>query len=195
MSAIRTFIAIQLPTSIHDQLSVVLDQINQPPVPGVRWVPPHNIHLTLRFLGDVSPTSLKSLAGAIHGEASRHKPFEITVEGLGAFPSKQRPRVIWVGITAPGALARLQHGIENEANHLGYPPEERPFSAHLTVGRVSSHAAPAEIQQVSQRLEQINPGKLGSFTVDSVKIFKSDLNPSGSIYTVLYSLPLSEEKK
>jgi RNA 2',3'-cyclic 3'-phosphodiesterase len=197
MSAIRTFIAIHLPDWIQQKLAEVISQICTPPLSAVRWVPSQNIHLTLKFLGDVSPASLNILIDVVNKEVTRHRPFEIKVSGLGAFPSIQRPRVIWVGIFAPQNLLRLQRGIESETNRLGYPPEEKHFSPHLTLGRISTHANPQEIQLISRKLEAVKIGDLGSFQVDNVQVFRSDLNPGGSVYTPLFTANFStiSEKK
>jgi 2'-5' RNA ligase len=187
MTAIRTFIAIHLPVTLQDKIGQVVHQLDQPKTSAVRWVPVRNIHLTLKFLGDVSPANLNILKEVLFAEVARHRSFEISIGGLGSFPGPQRPRVIWVGVHAPPSMLRLQHAIENEAKKLGYPPEERPFSPHLTLGRVASNASPQEVQQIARRLESIKVGELGTIEVESVQLFRSDLQPGGSVYTQLYS--------
>ena len=141
MSVIRAFIAISLSSEIHQKLDEVIYGLkNRLPKAPIRWVPANNIHLTLKFLGDVSVSNLEILTKMIQAEVSRHEPFEISVGELGVFPSAHRPRVIWVGIEAPQELYSLHHGIETEMHRLGYAAEERPFSPHLTLGRVSRNA-------------------------------------------------------
>lgn len=195
VNAIRTFIGIHLPEWIQQKLGETISRINTPPLGAVRWVPAHNIHLTLKFLGDVSPANLNTLVGVLRAEAARHKEFEVEIEDLGAFPSIQRPRVIWIGVKAPPILLRLQHGIESETRKLGYPTEDRPFSPHLTLGRVSSHASPFDVQQIARRMEGTQVGLLGNVSVDSITIFRSDLNPGGSVYSVIQTASLAMDYK
>jgi len=153
-------------------------------------VAPHNVHLTLKFLGDVSPTTLQELAEAIKVETVSHGMFSISVGGLGAFPSPRRARVIWVGLEAPPALEALRRGVEAAAAQLGYAPEGRPFSPHLTIGRVEQNASAADLQRIRAALEATKVGLLGTQQVEALHIFKSDLQPGGSVYTHLYTMPL-----
>jgi 2'-5' RNA ligase len=112
------------------------------------------------------------------------------IGGLGAFPNVRRPRVIWVGTEAPPELNALQRAIEAETHKLGYPIEERPFSPHLTLGRISQNARPEEVTQVARALSMVNIGEIGRVHVGQLHLFRSDLRPSGAVYTSLYSFPL-----
>jgi 2'-5' RNA ligase len=109
------------------------------------------------------------------------------VEGIGSFPNSRRPRVIWVGLHAPAALESLQRGIESASARLGYTPEEKGFSPHLTIGRVKQNLSALEIQHIRAGLEEIKIGLLGTVHVDAAHLFKSDLQPAGSVYTRLFS--------
>lgn len=191
MNAIRTFVAISLPDPIHERLDEIIIRLKKAGVSGVRWVPAQNIHLTLKFLGDVSPANLDLLEKILQPEISRHHPFEITIGGLGAFPNLRRPRVIWVGVKTPPALENIRHAIEAETQRLGYAAEERPFSPHLTLGRISHNASPQEIQQIASVLSVQTAQQLGTIRVKNVQLFRSDLRPGGSVYTSLFSFPLS----
>ena len=191
MPTIRTFIAIDLPESIQHELDRVINQLKGPNTFAIRWVIASNIHVTLKFLGDISSSSLETLAQALKAEASRFQPFEVSVAGLGAFPNNRRPRVIWVGLHAPPSLETLQHGIEAATRKLGYSPEERPFTPHLTLGRVSHNASLEKIHQISLAISNVEIGELGKFTVNSVRIYRSDLKPSGSVYTPLVTTQLA----
>ena len=191
MSVIRAFIAIDLSPEIRRNLdgvsSALKEQLNRAPV---RWVAAEGIHLTLKFLGDVSLSNLDVLKKILEGEVSRHSRFEISVGKIGAFPSTHRPRVIWVGVEGPAELFAVQRGIETETSRLGYAREERPFSPHLTLGRVSRNASPAEIRAIGEAID-INPaGFLGALRVEGVNLYRSDLRPSGAVYTRLFSAPL-----
>lgn len=192
MNVIRAFIAISLSEEVHRGLEQVLQDLKtRLPGGAVRWVPARNIHLTIKFLGDVSLASQEMLTTMLRTEAARHPSFEISVGGLGAFPTPRRPRVIWVGVEAPAELASLQRGVETEMARLGYAPEERPFSPHLTLGRVTRNADPGELQRLSNVLDTYKVGFLGVTRVQAIHLFRSDLQTSGAIYTRLYSAPLS----
>lgn len=191
MAVIRAFIAISLPEPLQRKLEEVINGLKGRLGNGaVRWVTGANIHLTLKFLGDVSPANLEMLKKIMQAEASAHPAFEIGVGGLGAFPSMHRPRVIWVKVGAPPALKALQRGIEHETTRLGYDREDRAFSPHLTLGRVNRSASPREIQQIGELLEQTTLGPVGVVKVEQVSLYRSDLRPGGAIYTCLFSAPL-----
>jgi len=187
MSVIRAFIAIDLPLSIQTGLDEIIRKLKSPASQAIHWVPAKNIHLTLKFLGDVSPANLELLKKIVAAEAGRQAAFEFTVAGMGAFPSILRPRVVWVGVQAPPALASLQRAIDVETQRLGYAAEERAFSPHLTLGRISHKASPQEVRQAAEVLQSAQVGDLGRCFVDSVKIFRSDLQPGGAVYTQLFS--------
>jgi 2'-5' RNA ligase len=189
MTAIRSFIAIDLNAHVQNLLGEVINQLK--PLTGntVRWVPENNIHITLKFLGDTSPTNLEILKKIISVEANRVQPFELTVDGLGAFPSIRRPRVIWVGIQAPPALFALQRSIDTETQRLGYTPEDRPFSPHLTLGRLAHNASPEEIRHAGEILAASNISVQSTFKVKTVVLFRSDLQPGGAVYTPIHIAP------
>jgi 2'-5' RNA ligase len=195
MTVIRAFIAIDLSPEILQELEEVLvnykTQLKNVPV---RWIPAMNIHLTLKFLGDVSVSALKILTDIIMTEVSNHYRFEITVGGSGAFPNLHQPRVIWVGIEAPHELTAIQTGIEAATARLGYTREERAFSPHLTIGRVSRNATSQDVKSISSTLEKIRIGFLGATWVEKVHLYRSDLNPQGAIYTKLFTASLLEKK-
>jgi len=187
---LRSFVAVEIPAGIQSAIAQSTAGLQKAlPRPLVRWVAAQNLHLTLKFLGDVSPANLERLAEALKVEAARLTGFELSVGGLGAYPTPRRARVFWVGIEAPAALASLQRLVEGIAARLGYPAEERPFSPHLTIGRVGQNATAADLARIRTLLEETVVGPLGTARVDAVQIFKSDLQPSGSVYTHLYTLP------
>jgi len=191
MAVIRAFIAIDLSAEIIQRLEEVAGQLKQR-LAGmqIRWVPVENIHLTLKFLGDVSLTNLEVLKKILLSEASNHPTFEMSVGELGAFPSLRRPRVIWVGVTAPSELNALQHGIESETARLGYQRENRGFSPHLTLGRVSRNSPSQEARQIGQVLDSFKVGFLGATRVLEVYLYRSDLRPGGAVYTRLMTASL-----
>jgi len=193
MSVIRAFIAIDLsPEILHrlEQVSVLL-KTRLEGVP-VRWALVDNIHLTLKFLGDVSLANVEMLKNILKTEVNEHHAFEISVGGLGAFPSSRRPRVVWVGLEAPAELMAVQNGVESAMARLGYAREERPFSAHLTLGRVSRNAIGRDERLIGEAIEAIKLGFLGVTRVNEVHLYKSDLHPNGAVYTRLSTASLKE---
>lgn len=193
MSVIRAFIAIDLSAEIQEKLEQISRQLRQQ-LRGspIRWVHTQNIHLTLRFLGNVSLANLEVLENILLSEASHHGSFEISVGELGAFPSTRRPRVILVGVQAPQEMGQLQHSLEEAIRRLGYAPEEREFKPHLTLGRVSRSANSTEVQQIGQVLDNTNIGFVGAMHVRSVNLYRSDLQPSGAVYSCLFTANLLE---
>jgi 2'-5' RNA ligase len=191
MSFLRVFIAIELPARACDAIQKQTSRLRQTLGSDfIRWVPCQNMHLTLKFLGDTAVTHLDFLKQMLVREAELHSQFEMQLGGVGCFPNQRSPRVLWVGIHAPSDLTSLQRGIESGASRLGYKPESRPFSPHLTIGRVRENASLVEIQKIRSVLETVQPGNITIVKADSVHLFKSDLQPGGSVYTKLFSTPL-----
>lgn len=195
MDAVRAFIAVALSDDARQQLGEIEKQIQtrsgESARRAVRWVPAANIHLTLKFLGDVSTANLQSLDRILRAETIHHLAFPFVIEGTGAFPNIRRPRVIWAGARHSPELMRLQKAIDLETSKLGYPSEERPFSPHLTLGRVSQQARPEELALVAKALEQVQPGEIAAMQVETVHLFRSDLRPGGPVYTSLYRYTLN----
>lgn len=191
METIRAFIAIELPSAIQEKLGEVINRLKSQNSSAVRWVTPHNIHITLKFLGDVSINNLQVLTQILASEVSRFHPFEIRIGRLGAFPNLRQPRVVWVGVQAPPILENIQRGIEAETRRLGYVAEERPFSPHLTVGRMSHNATQDDVRQIAVILSNTRVEELGTVQVEAVRLFKSDLQPGGAVYTAITNAQLS----
>ena len=191
MPVSRSFIAIELPDTIHEQLRKTILQLS-PATRAVRWVAPENIHLTLKFLGDVDSSLIPKIQDALKREATRCPTFTFQVSGMGAFPNLRRPRVVWIGVQAPPEIARLVQAVENATVPLGFPTEERSFSPHLTLGRVSQHASPNEVAALGALLARTAVGVLGETTVDSITLFRSDLRPTGAVYSPLSHVKLAD---
>jgi len=188
---LRSFIAIELPPELQQVIFRETAGLRAAlPRPLVRWVAAKDIHLTLKFLGDISPDGLESLAESLRAEAVRHAAFEAWVGKVGAFPHPRRPRLIWVGFEAPAALSAVQRGVEAACIRAGYSPEDRRFMPHLTIGRIPPSASAADLEHARLALQRDQTGVLGKMRVDAIHIFKSDLRPDGPQYTRLYALPL-----
>jgi len=191
MNQIRTFIALDFPLSILESIEQQTKRLRQTlGDDAIRWVPSHNMHLTLKFLGNAPISHLDFLKQMLTQVADSTHPFDLQIGGIGSFPNSNRPRVLWVGLHAPAALATLQKAIEESSQRLGYEKEERPFSPHLTLGRVRQGLDGKVLQKIGNALSTIQLGKIGTARVDSVHLYKSDLNSEGSVYTKLFSTPL-----
>lgn len=190
MNQIRAFIALDLPPSIQQTLEKQTAPLRQSLGEDfVRWVSPHNMHLTLKFLGQVSALHLDFLKQTLTRAADSHPGFDLQIGGLGSFPNSKRIRVLWVGVHAPAALASLQQAIESATAQLGYDKEERPFSPHLTLGRIRQGINTNSIQKIRETLEKIQLGRIGTARVDSIHLYRSD-RAGGTLYTKLFSAPL-----
>ena len=188
---LRSFIAVEIPGEIQSaiQRSTASLQKNISK-PTIRWVESKNLHLTLKFLGDVLPEKLKQLAEALELSLITQGSFEMSVVGLGVFPSAQRPRIIWIGLDAPVALTTLHQNVDAIASKIGFDREERPFSPHLTIGRVGDRTTQADNLKIRTSIEAVSLGNIGTVLVKEVTIFKSDLKPGGPVYSRLYTIPL-----
>lgn len=192
MGLLRAFIALEIPAKVQKDIYHATSSLRNGTGSLIRWVPAENMHLTLKFLGDISPANVEFLTQMIRAEADSHHCFDIHLTGLGSFPSPQRPRVIYIGLQAPTELEALQHAVESAARRLGYESEDRSFSPHLTIGRVKRalRISATDQQKIRHVLEETKIDSLGTARVDSVHLYKSDLKPTGSVYTKLFSAPL-----
>jgi 2'-5' RNA ligase len=187
METIRAFIAIPLPHPLLDRLSALQRQLeSQIPSRSVRWVRAEGIHLTLKFLGDTPTEKLPDIKRALAAVA-RHAPAcTFTVGELGCFPNPRRPRVVWVGVQEPtGRLAALQDAIEEVMAPLGYPPEGRGFTPHLTLGRVRRGARRDDVARVGEVVAGTTVESLAEISGDHFALIRSVLKPTGAEYTTL----------
>lgn len=183
----RTFISIELPQSIKDFLSRIQGQLKSSQA-DVKWVAPKNIHLTLKFLGEIGEKKIDKINTIIEDAAKNINSFYIRISSLGAFPGINSPRVIWVGIDkGDNEIKEIAKGLEEKIAKLGIPKEGRAFSSHITIGRVRSGL---NRERLSQYLKTLGD-KFGSgeekpeFLADSITLFKSTLAPGGPIYETL----------
>lgn len=193
MGLLRAFLASELPSPLQDAIQKATSGLRRTLGDDlIRWVPANNVHLTLKFLGDVSPANLDLIKHMLVTEAAQFPAFDVSVEGIGSYPTPRQPRVLWIGLKGPAVLLSLQRAIELAAARLGYPAEERGYSPHLTIGRVRQNMSAADIQRIRTALEEIQVGQLGNAHVDAIHLFKSDLQPTGSVYTKLFSAALGK---
>lgn len=147
------------------------------------WTRPGNIHLTLKFLGDIDPQRIPGIKQVMVRVFQPCDAFQVSLKGVGVFPNWNKPRVVWIGLDDPGGrLATLQAQLEVNLEPLGWPRESRPFSPHLTLGRLKS---PKGIERLRDEAAALPAPAPAPFQIDSVKLYRSELTPQGSIYTVL----------
>jgi 2'-5' RNA ligase len=184
---IRAFLAIELPDALHPGLAQVQGELKRSRA-DVRWVPVGNIHLTLKFFGNVPEDEIEALAQAARQAAAQAAPLQLQATSAGAFPSPQAPRVVWMGLGGDVLpLTQLFYRLEKAFAALGYPPEGRSFNPHLTLGRVKS---PANRERLAKMLEKLPPLNWPPFEVKELILFQSVLSPQGSKYTPLQVIPL-----
>lgn len=194
MAGIRSFVAIELPDEVRIALADLQGELKtQAPPKVVRWTRPSAIHLTLQFLGDVAPGKIEAAAEALRGTCAGQHPFTFELRGLGVFPNPSRPRIVWVGIAEPGgALAALQRGVTGALAPLGFEAEQRPYTPHLTIGRVAREAGRRELVEVGELVTRTAGGTLGQVFVEHITLMKSDLQPAGAVYSHLAVIPFGK---
>lgn len=186
-ASVRAFVAVELSEEVRENAGRIADQLQQAGQ-GVKWVAPENMHLTLKFLGNVPEELLPRVSDALTDSTRNFGPIELTVGGVGSFPPKGKPRVIWLGVSGQTKrLTQVAGLIDTALETVGFTPENRPYSAHLTLGRIKGGRKKKGGGDTNWRL--ILPDyagvEVGDLTVSEVVLFKSDLTPEGPIYTAL----------
>lgn len=196
MSTKRTFIAIEFPTEVtraiqqfnaalHDNLKK--QQLER----AARFVTPQNIHLTLRFLGDTSPSQLSAIQQGLQQIAPKHTPFNLQLHGLGCFPNLRKPSVVWTAlIGASNTIANLQRDVEALVQRAGYVAESRTFQPHITLARIERSASASDVRRLGAWVEQMSVSETvkswsADLAVQQISFIESTLTPTGSIYTSL----------
>jgi len=171
---------------VRAAIEEVQTQLKLAPV-GVKisWTKVANLHLTLQFLGYVEETVVEKIKAALRLVAAQHQPFDVSVRGGGAFPDEKRPRVVWIGCDdTANRLQALALAVQDAMQPLGFEPEHREFSAHLTLGRIRSPRLDAAL---TRAIDSLKDTSFGTLRVETIHLFESQLHPEGSIYTKLSS--------
>ena len=193
MEPIRCFIAVELPEELRDKLDTLHAQLKSGDQPGVKWVNPYSIHLTLKFLGSVAPDRISPITRAMAEVAKGASPLTLQVGGLGVFPNVRRVQVAWVGLGGEvEKLAHLQQGIESALAGLGFAPERRRFTPHLTLARLRDRASPEERQRLGQLIAETRFEPDYSFPVEAISLMRSQLTREGAIYSQISSVELGK---
>jgi 2'-5' RNA ligase len=189
MTTIRTFIAVELSDEARTALADLQKRLKDAvPPKTVRWTRPQNIHLTLHFLGDVAKSDITQVADALQQSTATYPPFLLRLSGLGCFPNMRRPRIVWAGVTGDTAsLVKLHRDLGQRLQVIDFKPDTRPYSPHLTIGRVKRGLPGPELVELGDRLEQVKSevAELAPLPVRQIGLIKSDLKPTGAVYTPL----------
>jgi 2'-5' RNA ligase len=178
----RTFIAIDLDEEIKKAISEFIQKLDRGDK-HIRWIKPQGMHLTLKFLGDITKEKISDVESALSKTVKDHRPFQLSMKGTGTFPpGKKFPRVLWIGVEENNTLEEIQSRLESDLERLHYPREKRKYHPHLTLGRVK---IPYHLESVLALLDKNKEREFGDMSVNRITLFLSTLKPTGAEYTKL----------
>lgn len=184
---IRAFIAVEIAPETVARIAAAIDELKSK-LPAVRWVAPGSFHLTVKFLGDIEATQVDSIGAALEAAIAPFPRCTINAKGLGVFPGRQRPKILWVGFHGD-ELAQLAAAVESALLPLGFSAETRGFTPHLTIGRWRQSGEPAA--RLKEVLNNWRDHDFGATNIDRVILFHSELKPTGAIYSRLKIIDLN----
>jgi len=180
---VRTFVAVELPGQVHRKVNALVEALSHSGA-NVKWVETENLHLTLKFLGDIDLREVHHVCRAVEEATREVEPFELLLRGAGAFPDPTRPRTLWIGVdTGVEEMVALQTRIEDSLHKLNFPRENRRFTPHLTIGRVKT--GEAGLAELEALIAKHANKEFGLVEVDEVTVFSSQLYRKGPLYDVL----------
>jgi len=180
----RLFLALELAPPAAEETHAAVASLRELE-PGLAWVPAHKLHLTMKFLGDADENSVSALMAASDAVAARHRPFEMELGGVGAFPNFRRPRVVWLGVDPDPRLELLHHDVELAAADVGYEVEGRPFRPHVTLARVREALAPDRAKALARAAREVSYS--ATVPVDRLTLFDSATGVHGAPYRRLHA--------
>ena len=185
---IRAFLAIEPPENVLQEITRLQEKLKREISGRLSWTRPQGQHLTLKFFGDISTEDVKNICSAVQNRIVSEQKLNLKVEKLGVFPDVRRPRVLWCGVTGDvERLSVLQKKIDNDLAAIGFPAEDRPFKAHLTLARIKDSR---DMTGISEALKKHNEFTAGEFNCTELILFQSKLSPQGAIYTKLAEFAL-----
>lgn len=188
--SIRTFIGIPLPEDVVADIAASVAALRRDYFETAKWIAPSAMHITLKFLGDVPENQLPAITDAMHAAAVNIESYRLQPHGFGAFPNQRRPRILWVGtLSPPSSHHRMFNQLETQLHHLGFEPEKRPHSPHITVARIKSKK---QIPWPPENFYVNLFDNYSDFCVNSIVLFKSTLSPQGAKYSRLHETPLTD---
>ena len=191
MEQIRSFIAIELPDELRLKLGQLKARLKSGEQPVVKWVDPNSIHLTLKFLGNIAADRTEEITEMMEEAARGISPFHLDIKELGVFPNLKRAQIAWVGVSGEvDKLKQLQQRLESNLEHLGFTPESRAFTPHLTLARLRNQASPDERQRFGQLIAETR-FEPGTIKVDAISLMRSQLTREGAIHSRISLIKLS----
>ena len=185
---VRSFVAIELPRNVKKGLEQIEYQVKQGGYTGIKWVNPEGIHVTLKFLGNISSEQIIEISKGLEETTQEVSPFHLEIAGLGAFPNLRQPRVLWIAISGEVAkLSRLQQKIDSLLASCGFPKESRPFVPHLTLARLKDSMSPEERKKIGTFIKSLKLEAGFPFDAEAASLMKSQLTPTGAIYSCLFT--------
>ena len=189
----RTFIAVDLPKETLEKIQEIIDYFKlQTPNRALKWVSTKNLHLTIKFIGEISPDILSQVKNMITSTLATQTAFNIGIEGLGMYPNPHKPRVVWLGISNTGPLIAIHNKLDAALKAVDIEPERRDYSPHLTIARVRRKTDIDIVKAIGDTLSQFKVDSLGTIRIDEVRLYQSKLTPEGPIYTPLLSVRLNQ---
>ena len=182
----RVFLAIPLPQHLKDSISAVQRQL-QTLIPSARWIPPENLHLTLHFFGGIGQETLEKIKVSVLSVKGCKRPFLVEVKGLGAFPGRHRPRVLWLDLEPKDQLRQLHQDCNKALLRAGVATESRPYSPHLTIGRLRQQKT-----DLTDLFNTVGHQRIGQLPINELILFKSRLKPGGAEHIPLLTVSLDE---
>jgi RNA 2',3'-cyclic 3'-phosphodiesterase len=189
---IRAFVAFPIPEMITIRICDIQERLKSYRLP-VRWVKPENVHLTLKFFGEISLSTINDIGKVLEDTVRVYAPLMFFIKGLGIFPNIKKPRVLWIGISGDiKPLSEIQANLETNLEKKGFAKENRPFKSHLTLGRIKGDIYPENLFDILRSFSNFTSEP---FEVKELVLYKSELNPSGALYTKLQTVYLDGPKK
>ncbi|MBM3137602.1 MAG: RNA 2',3'-cyclic phosphodiesterase [Chloroflexi bacterium] len=185
---LRTFLAIELPDSTKGNINDHIQTLRSFTKSSIKWVAQDNLHITMKFLGEFDPSHINKLHNLLTHTINSIPVFKIHIDRMGAFPNLRAPKVIWLGFNMSDNLRKIYRCIEESVVNLGYDADDRPFSPHLTIGRIRRDLPGDEIRNIGEAMSIGNFNLQSTFLVERVVFFQSELKKEGPIYSKLFEI-------
>lgn len=187
----RAFIAIDVNDEVRENLVKAQERIERAKAAKIKFVEPENLHLTIKFLGEITGEQAKEIGGILEGIARKYRKHRVRVKGIGVFPSYGYVRVIWAGLEGDEKIKEIARDVENAMRKLGFK-KDKEFVSHITIGRVKYVRDKVELMLT---LKELAGEDLGEFTVEAIELKKSTLTPGGPIYETIKRVELGEPEQ